>query len=546
MLVVDNVSYRYGDGAEGLALRGVSLSVAPGECVALIGPNGSGKSTLAGLLNGMKRPCEGTVEVDGLTTCDKTSARRVRALVGVVRQDPACQLVATIVADDVAFGPRNLDLAEDEVRARVARALEQAGIADLAQAETSALSGGQQQRVALAGVLAMEPCYLVLDEATAMLDSAARRSFRALVCTLAREKGLGVVMVTHDALEALAADRVAVLEGGQVRWEGAPAALAVEASALLEKTLRLDRYARVVVKALRAGYDAADGLEPEDVAAWCAGTEAGRRVARAVAGLAQRGSASQPPHPGRAALGMEDVSFSYGEQAVLNGCTLSLGAGERVLVAGVSGAGKSTLSLLLAGLEEPDAGCVRLHGKAPRAGEVGMVFQRPESQLFMDTVRDDVAFGPRNLGLAEEEVARRVERACEELGLDAALLERHPATLSGGQARRAALAGIAAMEPRAYVLDEPTAGLDVAGRRFLHALVGRLAQAGAPVAVMSHDLEEWADEVDAVALLGAGRVARVGAPGALAAHPEAFEAVGLEPPEIARFARACAERGCAL
>lgn len=562
MLVVDNVTYAYADAGEP-ALNGVSLTVAPGETVALIGANGSGKSTLAALLNGLRLPQEGRVVVDGVDTGDKDRTFEVRSAVGVVRQDPALQLVATIVADDVAFGPRNLGLDEDEVARRVDNALATVGLADYARAETNALSGGQQQRVALAGVLAMEPRYLVLDEATAMLDTAARRQLRGLVRALAEQGGVGVVSITHDPLEALAADKVVVLDRGKVAWDGAPRELAGAASSLLRGTLRMDAYAEVAVGALRAGYDARCGLEPEQVAAWYA---AGQDVP-AVASAGTAGDACAAEAPGedagvpaeadggaaatgaslngevpRAGLRLHGVSFSYGTRCVLKGCSLSLGAGERMLVAGVSGAGKSTLALVLAGLEEPDAGSVSWDGRAHAPGAVGMVFQRPEDQLFLDTVRQDIGFGPRNLGLSEAEVARRVADACALVGLDDALLSRHPVTLSGGQARRAALAGIAAMEPRAYVLDEPTAGLDVAGRRFLHQLVDRLAAAGAPVVVMSHDLDEWVGQVDRVALLGAGRVAWQGPADDLLAHPERFEAVGLEAPEISRFRRALAAR----
>ncbi len=554
MLIADNVTFRYGDGRAPV-LDGVSLTVASGELVALVGANGSGKSTLAALLNGLALPETGRVTVDGIDTGDKGRAFDVRSLVGVVRQDPALQLVATIAADDVAFGPRNLGLGEDEVARRVDEALSAVGMEAHARVETNALSGGQQQRVALAGVLAMDPRYLVLDEATAMLDTAARRGLRALVRSLAHSRGVGIVCITHDPLEAFAADRVAVLDQGRLRWEGTPRDLAGDEPGLLRETLRMDRYACLVAEALRSGYDPGAGLEPEQLAAQCVTVGPAGCGASAAPGGAQGGAPRACDGPSardlardqardRADKGLrvEGAAFSYGRRPVLADCALRLPAGQRMLVAGVSGAGKSTLALLLAGLERPDAGTVLWDGDLPAPGGVGMVFQRPEDQLFMDTVRQDVAFGPRNLGLGEDEVARRVEEACDMVGLDPALLDRHPVTLSGGQARRAALAGIVAMGPRAYVLDEPTAGLDVAGRRFLHGLVDRLAAAGAPVVVMSHDLEEWVGCVDRVALLGGGRVAWQGPAADLEGSPERFEAVGLEPPEIARYYRACAAR----
>lgn len=542
-----------GDAPAPFALDEVSFSVAPGERVALIGPNGSGKSTLVGLLGAALAPASGSVTVDGVNPWAGRSERfAVRRLVGVVRQDPALQLVSTVVADDVAFGPRNLGLDPREVERRVRAALDVVGLSDVTQRDVSSLSGGQQQRLSLAGVLAMEPRYLVLDEATSMLDSAARQEMRSLCERLSSEKGIGIVQVTHDPLEALSADCIVVLEGGAVCAAGTPGELARSNADVLARELYLGAYGSYVLAARRAGY-LGRGVEPGDLAGWlCAQScEArGRIQADAAAWRGADGTAfgasdglSQQPKSGasRAADGLrlEHVSFGYDEADVLSDVSLDVAGGELVLVAGPSGSGKSTLARIAAGLYEPARGSVTCAGAAVRPGDVGIAFQRPEDQLFLNTVWDDIAFAPRNRGLDDEEVARCVEEARLMVGLDEDLLGRYPVTLSGGQARRAALAGVVALRPYAYVFDEPTAGLDCAGKRFIVALARTMARAGAPVVVVSHDLAEWFEVADRVVLISHGRVAWEGETTLLESSSDAFASAGIEPPEWARLRQAC-------
>ena len=219
MLEACGVSFSYG---EDPVLQGASFSVAPGELVALVGGNGSGKSTLGRLLAGALLPEAGSVVCEGFDSSEPDSRPEVRRMVGLVVQNPADQLVSTVVADEVGFGPQNLGLSAFEVGVRVDAALETVGLAGCGTREVNALSGGEQQRLALAGVLAMEPAYLVLDETLSMVDSAERPQLRALVRRLARERGIGVVMVTHDPIEALGADRVVVLQEGRALWSGEP------------------------------------------------------------------------------------------------------------------------------------------------------------------------------------------------------------------------------------------------------------------------------------------------------------------------------------
>lgn len=461
MIELAGVSASYGDAP---VVERVDFALAPGELVAITGPNGVGKSTLARVLCAAQLADDGRVTVDGHDPAVSERERLcVRELVGYVQQDPADQIVSSLVEDEAAFGPRNLGFDDAAVARRVAEALGAAGLDGFEQRVTTELSGGEQQRLALAGVLAMHPRYLVLDEPCAQLDPEARASMRELFVSLVREQGLGVALITHDPLEIVLADRVFAM--GECEGD----------------------------EQIAAPFEASAG---------------------------QTSAAFDPQAP--ALLSMRGVAFAYGERPVLRGIDLDVRAGEIVLLTGASGAGKSTLAALAAGLVEPDAGTVTVCGAPAAPGRVGCVFQNPESQFFLDTVYDELAFAPRNRGVAEREVEARVRRATEQTGLDTSLWERYPFELSGGQARRVALASVLTLDASVYVLDEPTANLDAQGRAAIRALVRTLAANGTGVVVISHDVDEWMQLASRVLRLENGTLS-VTAPTALQYPAEGAE-----------------------
>ena len=451
MLEVQRATLGYGARA---AVTGCSLSVAPGELVALVGENGCGKSTLARAMCAVQLVDEGRVVVDGHDpSVSELERLHVREVVGYVQQDPRNQLVCALVYDEVAFVPRNMGLDEETVAGHVRAALSTVGLSGYERRETARLSGGEQQRVAMAGALAMEPRYVVLDEPTAQLDPLARAHMRALFAMLAHERGIGVVLVTHDAREIALADRVVSLG---------------DASA-----------------AVPSGDDAGE-------------TCGGAGEFRAVSGTARASAqlqAAAVPVDASPVLELRGVSCGYGDRRVLADVSLTVRAGEIVLLAGASGAGKTTLALVAAGLLAPQAGAVRVAGAPVRPGMVGLAFQNPESQIFLDTVFDEIAYAPRNAGVGEEGVAKLVRAAAQRVGLTDALMGCHPMELSGGQMRRVGLAATLALDAPVYILDEPSAALDAAGRADAHRLVCGLAAAGKAVVVISHDVEEWASVV---------------------------------------------------
>lgn len=543
MLKIGNISFSYG--ADESVLTDVTLSVAPGEVVALLGGNGSGKSTLGRIASGALLPGDGEVLVDGIVLAEGSRRDEVRRLVGMVVQNPQDQIVSTVVADEVAFGPRNLGCAGRELDARVRGALEAVGLSDAVDRDVNELSGGEQQRIALAGVLVMEPSYLVLDEALSMVDSAERPQLRSLVRTLARERHIGVLTITHDPVEALGADRVVVLEAGRVAWEGAPDSFVRDARHLFAQTLIQGPYTAALMAAVDAEYRLSCGVEPTDIARWAQsrGQSAGEAIAAALKGNA---CAPEQQEIGAVLLEAEGVCAGYEKRNVLHNVSLAVRAGEVLLVAGPSGSGKSTLATVLAGLKEPSAGEVLLHPRAedtaavprpPEPGDVALAFQHPESQLFLESVAEELAFGPRQLGCDEAEVAARVANAQEALAIDDEMLGRDPFMLSGGQARRVALACMVSLDSSVLVLDEPTSGLDAPARRRLHALVRKLAGEGRGVVVISHDLEEWVGIANRVVLVADGGIAWEGTTSELSDDPGAFARAGLMPPEAWRLAR---------
>ncbi len=493
MLEVKNVTVGYGDVE---VLSGASLSVAPGELVALVGDNGSGKSTLGRVMCAAQLVDGGSVVVDGHDpSVSELERLRVRALVGRVCQDPVDQIVSSLVFDEVAFGPRNLGLDDAEVERRVLAALDLVGMPSFADCVTTELSGGQQQRIALAGILAMHPSYLVLDEPTAQLDPSARAGFRDLFSRLAHESHMGIALITHDPAEIARADRVIDVARMGVRSGDASAGGDRANDARVGDVRGGGACEGDAFKGAQSTGDASlDSVRSFDACASdaCAVSEGNASEGGSLmAATCARGGRADIVHA-RPVLELDGIFFSYGDRPVLTDVSLRVHAGEVVLLAGASGAGKSTLASIAAGLVAPCSGEVRLCGAPPVPGDVGLAFQQPEAQFFLDTVYDEIAYAPRNLSCDEAEVDRRVHAAVRTVGLDEDLLSSSPFELSGGQARRVALASVLSLDAPAYIFDEPSAALDAKGRAFARRMVEGLSREGRAVLVITHDVDEWA------------------------------------------------------
>lgn len=528
---LDHVTLRYGDS---LTLDDVTLEVCRGERVCVLGANGSGKSTLASVICGLLAPDEGDVELAGHAVCtdgvpDLAAYRDARRQLGLVFQNPDDQIVTSVVADDVAFGPENLGVPRAQISVRVARELRRAAMEKYAHADPSRLSGGQRQRVCIAGALAMEPAVLVLDEPSSLLDVRGRAAIMRVMGRLAAA-GATLVHVTHFMDEALAADRVIVMQHGRVALEGTPDEVFAAKNAQVIEALGLEMpFEARLAAALRA--DAADG-----------------KVAAVAGPSGEKPAACAACAPAAEPLAIlaRDLGLSYGPDAqALDGVSLEVPAHATTAIVGQTGSGKSTLLRLLCGLEAADAGSLTVCGinAATKRGRcqvrraVGYVMQHPERQLFAQTVAEDVAFGPRNQGLSAAEVEKRVAHALDLVGLTDRR-DASPFELSGGQQRLAAIAGVLAMEPELLVLDEPTAGLDPRGRARLRALMTDLAAHGVTLLQVTHSMEDAA-RADHVVLLDQSHVLAAGTPAevfCLANEPQ-LTAVGLGLPRPLAYAR---------
>lgn len=448
-------------GRDTWAVRGLDLRIEHGERVLLLGASGVGKSTLihglAGVLGGDEEgDQEGELLVGGRRPDD------ARGDVGLVLQDPDSQVILPRIGDDVAFGCENLGVPRQEIWRRVSAALDAVGLDLPLDHPTNALSGGQKQRLALAGVLAMRPRLLLLDEPTANLDPDGVTEVRETVERVVAETGATLIVIEHRvAIWQDLVDRVIVLApGGGVLADGPPARVLRDAGAALS----------------------AQGV-------W-------------VPGFAPERPSRIRPVDDRVLLRADALSIGRTkDRAIAAGIELELRAGRALAITGPNGSGKSTLGLTLGGLLAPQSGEVRADvlaaglGSSPigwRSRElvtrIGTVFQDPEHQFVAGTVREELEIGPRAIGLDRAEISARIDPLVERLRLGA-LLEANPFTLSGGEKRRLSVATALATRPPLLILDEPTFGQDSRTWRELLAFFAELLDGGSALVAITHDAE---------------------------------------------------------
>jgi energy-coupling factor transport system ATP-binding protein len=561
---LENVSYAYE--SEGLspvrALDGVSLAVEQGEYLVILGHNGSGKSTLAKHLNALLLPSSGDVWVRDWNTRDLRHTLDIRRTVGMVFQHPDNQIVATIVEEDVAFGPENLGVPRPELLARVDWALDLVEMQEYRTRGPHQLSGGQKQRICIAGVLAMQPDVLVLDEATAMLDPIGRKEVLEVARRLNHERGVTVIAVTHFMREALEADRMVVMAEGRIALEGPPRALFQQADRLRQLHLDLPHASALGAALHNLNPSFPPGLltTPELVAALSSWLSTGDPAVppshQAPEQLQVTGALT--PSPSQPLIEVADLAYYYMrgtplEVQAISDIDLTVEGGEILGVLGHTGSGKSTAIQHLNGLLRPHGGTVTVLGQDmadPKLDvrairrRVGLVFQMPEAQLFEQYVGDDIAYGPRKLNLGREEVRERVRRAMQAVGLGfEEFKDRLTFRLSGGQMRRVALAGVLALEPEVLVLDEPTAGLDPQARHQLMEHILALRSRGITLVIISHNMEEMAEICDRLVVIAGGRTVMQGTPVEVFGRVQALRELGLDAPDVTQVVAALVDEG---
>ena len=572
----ENLNYTYA-GAKQPALCGVDLEVKRGEFLSVVGHNGSGKSTLARLLNGLLETTNGKITVLGMDINEGNNAVEIRKNVGMVFQNPDNQTVASIVEDDVAFGPENIGVEREEIGRRIDWALEAVGMKEFKEATPSRLSGGQKQRIAVAGVLAMKPQILILDESTAMLDPKGRREVMNVICRLNKEEGMTVILITHFMEEALLADRCIVMNKGEVVLSGTPERIFESGDELETYNLSLPRISRIAKNLRTAGMEICDVLRPEELAEEISKNLVKRGI---YAGQFNKKPIKTAQNGGEWDIEIKDLSYTYSKKSpfaakALKGVNLTISEGEFFGIIGHTGSGKSTLIQHLnaliklpqaeRGYRKPkakkgkpapvissisvgqfDLGNRKCKFKELRAS-VGMVFQYPEYQLFADSVFADVAFGLKNFkkGLSNEEIEKAVKESLEVVGLNYnEVKDKSPFDLSGGQKRRVAIAGVIVTKPQILVLDEPAAGLDPKGKDEIMELLHKLHREWCKtVIIVSHDMDEVADNCTQAAVLSDGKIFACDCPEKLFARSDELLSLGLDIPLTAKISNCLKERG---
>jgi len=506
-LAIENLTFRYRSRPEP-ALQDVSFTLKSGELLLIAGASGCGKTTLIRCINGLiprsyKGDLEGRILLHGEQTAGQSLAR-ISQVVGTVLQDPERQILGARVAAEVAFGLENLGLPRSEIVERIEAALEMLGIPHLRDRETFLLSGGEKQKVALAGVLAMQPSMLLLDEPLASLDPASAQEALALFRQLA-DRGISICMIEHRVEDALQIqpDRVMFMQEGRIDYLGSPEGL----------------------------------LETADY----------RQVKLPAPIVIQRAASASPPtfapaiRPnGRDPLvTFENVSFAYGEDSppVIRDVNLTIRQGDITALLGPNGAGKTTLIKHAIGLLKPVHGEVRVEGAhtedlsvAQIAHTLGYVFQSPSHMLFAPTVNQELAFGPKNLGCTEDEIDEQVARAVDIVRLNG-LEEYPPLALSFGQQKRVSIAAILAMRSRILVMDEPTAGQDYAN--YMAFMESILQMEGfEAVLFITHDLDLAISYANRVILVHDGTIAADGPPAEVLADGERLDRCRLVPTSL--------------
>ena len=552
LIEISNLSYRPDPFPPGKPdiLQHIDLNIEAGEFIAIIGRNGSGKTTLIKHINGLLFPTKGKVSVAGLDTSKIENLPRLRALVGMVFQNPADQIVASTVEEDIAFGLENLNLPPEEIQRRVAEQIQLADLAAEAKRPPHLLSGGQIQRLALAGVLGRQPEVLLFDEPTSMLDPLTRNSFLDRICNL-HKQGLTIIYITHHMEEAVLADRLVVLDQGKLVRDGKPDEIFREYNYLYEIGLETPEAAAFGRKFQEIGWAIPeDILTPEDLLKALPTHNNGSQL---------NNSLKSDREPGQVIIDVQDIYYTYLAGTPLAAKALrgaSLQAAKRKIqgIAGTNGSGKSTLLQHLNGILRPSQGKVRIDNLAVEKPDtnlrdvvkkVGLVFQNPETQFFEIYVGDEIAFGPKQFEL--DNIRERVRKAMETVGLDfEAFKDRRLDTLSGGEKRKVALASTLVLDQEILLFDEPTAGMDPQSRDDLLRLFTQLISQGKTILIASHRLDELAEISAELSIMKSGKVLETSETGHLMFNQERLRESGLCAPLIVKIVQNLIENGWPL
>jgi len=554
IISLKGVTFSY-KGSKRRALDGITLNVKQGECVAILGPTGAGKSTLACVMNGtaprfMDGSLAGDVTVDGMIPA-KVGTAQMASRVGLVFGDPDTQLFGMTVEEDVAFGPANLGLGYESIMERVGKSIGDMRLAGLERRAPHRLSGGQKQATAIAGVYAMLPKIMVLDEPTSMLDPEGKARVFAIVRMLKEQLGVTVVLIEQEVDDILTlADRVFVMRSGKFVLSGTPREVFGRVEELRQAGVRVPQIVEfgTLIGAAETPFTIEEAIS---AIAPASAEEAVSGVTSAFASVSEAANPAAAPRASRAAqadpvVEAVDVEFTYpGGARALDGVNLAVGCGDFVAIVGQNGAGKTTLTRHFNGLLRPSSGDIRVLGRSTQGvptielcRHVGYVFQNPDEQLFCTSVQEELRFGPTNIGADPGVTSQRVEEILGDIGLTK-YREVWPKYLTKGERQRLALASVVAMDPDVLVVDEPTTGLDwVESLQILDYLERLRNEQKKTIIIITHDMNIVSLYAKRVVVMARGRVVGDGTAREVFSQPDLMQLACLRRPPIADLSQA--------
>jgi energy-coupling factor transport system ATP-binding protein len=547
MIEVKNLTFHYKN-SDKPALYNIYLNISKGENVLIMGHSGAGKSTLILTLNCIipkftKGKFEGQVIIDGIDT-QKSTVAEMSSKVGIVFQDFEIQLFSTNVELEAAFLPENLGIPGDEIRRRVNKYLAFVGLSGFTKRQPAELSGGEKQRLAIASVLTGEPEILCLDEPTTDLDPVGKRMIFDIASSLKKDRNTTLVMVDHETENIADVDRIIVMDHGKIVDEGKPTDILNKIDMLERCGINPPQIAKFFhmmgSKVIPIDIDSAIKLFHENNYKF---NDDKFKM------LQERDKEKSKQHCDKV-IEIKGVNFRYSKKSgnVLSDVNLDIRKREYVAILGANGSGKTTLVKHINGLLAPSEGDVVVQGKNTRKTKicelgkiVGYVFQNPDHQIFSDTVKDEVAFGPKQLGFPKDEIERNVTEALASVDLLHAV-DSDPFTLTKGERQRVAVASALATKSGILIFDEPTTGLDYNELRGMLDMMRKLNDAGHTIIIVTHAMWVAVENAHRVIVMQDGRIAKDGPTREVFADVAALERSYLSLPQISRFSLAIADK----
>ena len=539
-IVFKHLSFTY-TGNEEKSLKDVSFKVDKGSILLVTGAAGAGKTTLCRCINGLiphffGGKMDGEVIVKGYST-RKYDIGFFSSFIGFLFQDPSSQLIAPTVLDEVAFGPENLGLTRDEILKKVKYALKMVRLEGCEDRSPHSLSGGEQQACALASIIAMDPQIYVLDEPTSNLDPIGTLNMFRLIRKLVEEERRTTILVEHKLSEALPiADYMIVLGGGEIKLFGKPRKILDNVEGLRRIGLKIPHIVLI------ADYLRKKGIS---ISRMPITLEEGVAILRKVL-------EKKSPLPainineksyvkrGKSIIKVEDLWHIYMPMNIeaIRSINLEIYENEFIAIIGQNGSGKTTLVKHFNGLLKPTKGKVYVYGIdtdnaeiADLSKRVGYVFQNPDNQLFSKTVREELAFGPKNLGIKKEETDKRIEEVSANLGLEN-YLNKNPMSLSKGERQKVAVASVLTMKPDVLIVDEPTTGQDYKTARDMMEFYKRLHEEGKTIIVVTHDIDLVAEYSQRIIVMWKGKILLEGNPKKVLSQTDILEKTYIKPPQV--------------